>query len=78
MGRNVCAHRPTLPQGKVRPSDARDRDPMCGYACYGEGVEDAICMFIKVDFTGEAQAPDVTTLCNFRKLMPTELLWTPR
>ena len=40
-----------------------------------EGVEDAIYdsyafkRFMKVDFMEEAQAPDATTLCNFRKLM---------
>jgi len=40
-----------------------------------EGVEDAIYdsyafkRFMGVDFMGEAQVPDATTLCNFRKLM---------
>jgi len=40
-----------------------------------EGVEDAIYdsyafkEFMRVDFMGEAQVPDATTLCNFRKLM---------
>jgi IS5 family transposase len=40
-----------------------------------EGVEDAIYdsyafkKFMKVDFVEDAQAPDATTLCNFRKLM---------
>jgi len=40
-----------------------------------EGVEDAIYdsyafkEFMKIDFMGEAQVPDATTLCKFRKLM---------
>jgi transposase, IS5 family len=40
-----------------------------------EGVEDAIYdsyafrKFMKVDFLGEEQAPDATTLCKFRKLL---------
>jgi len=40
-----------------------------------EGVEDAIYdsyafrKFMKVDFVGEDQVPDATTLCKFRKLM---------
>ena len=41
-----------------------------------EGVEDAIYdsyafrKFMQVDFLGEEQAPDATTLCKFRKLTP--------
>lgn len=40
-----------------------------------EGIEDAIYdsyafkKFMGVDFMGEAQVPDATTLCNFRKMM---------
>ena len=40
-----------------------------------EGVEDAIYdsyafrKFMKVDFLGEEQVPDATTLCKFRKLL---------
>ncbi len=40
-----------------------------------EGVEDAIYdsyafrKFMKIDFLGEEQAPDATTLCKFRKLL---------
>jgi IS5 family transposase len=39
-----------------------------------EGVEDAIYdsyafrKFMRVDFLGEEQVPDTTTLCKFRKL----------
>ena len=40
-----------------------------------EGVEDAIYdsyafrKFVKVDFSGEEQVPDETTLCKFRRLL---------
>ena len=44
----------------------------------GEGVEDALYdsyafrKFVKVDFLGEEQVPDATTLCKFRGLLGLE------
>lgn len=47
----------------------------CWFNLSDEGVEDAIYdsyafrRFMRVDFMGDEQVPDATTLCNFRKLM---------
>ena len=66
--RTVNAADPALRRNKAA-------DVSVWFTLSDEGIEDAIYdsyafrKFMKVDFLGEEQVPDATTLCKFRKLL---------